>query len=87
MGNKPLGFLKDADGDNSSKRLWGSVSMMLGLAMKLSYSIVVLTSLIPVAELTIRLPIALGAADGILMVGAALLGLGVIEGFQLKKDV
>ena len=87
MSNKPIGFLKDADGDNSSKRLWGSISMVLGLAMKLSFSIIALTPLIPVAEVTTRLPMALGAADGVLMAGAALLGLGVVEGFQPKKDV
>lgn len=87
MSNKPIGFLKDADGDNSSKRLWGSISMVLGLAMKLSFSIIALTPLIPVDEIAIRLPMALGAADGVLMAGAALLGLGIVEGFQPKKDV
>jgi len=61
--------------------------MVLGLAMKLSFSIIVLTPLIPVAEVAVRLPMALGAADGVLMAGAALLGLGVVEGFQPKKDV
>lgn len=85
--SESLGFLKDADGDNSSKRLWGSISMVLGLAMKLSFSIIALTPLIPVEEIAVRLPMALGAADGVLMAGAALLGLGVVEGFQPKKDV
>jgi len=87
MSDKPIGFLKDAQGDNSSKRLWGSISMVLGLAMKLSFSIVALTALIPVAEVAVRLSMALGAADGVLMAGATLLGLGVVEGFQPKKDV
>lgn len=87
MFDKPIGFLKDADGDNSSKRLWGSISMVLGLTMKLSFSIIALTPLIPVSEVAVRLPMALGAADGVLMAGAALLGLGVVEGFQPKKDV
>ena len=86
MENKSLGFLKDADGDNSSKRLWGSVSMALGLVMKLSFSVLALTSLIPIAEVAVRLPMALGAADGVLMAGSALLGLGVVEGFQPKKE-
>lgn len=87
MSDKPIGFLKDAQGDNSSKRLWGSISMVLGLAMKLSFSIIALTPLIPVAELAGRLSMALGAADGVLMAGAALLGIGVVEGFQPKKEV
>jgi hypothetical protein len=82
--SEPIGFLKDANGDNSSKRLWGSISMVLGLAMKVSISIIALTSLIPVAEVATRLPMALGAADGVLMAGAALLGIGVVEGFQPK---
>lgn len=83
---EPIGFLKDADGDNSSKRLWGSISMALGLVMKASFAVVALTSLIPIAEVTTRLPMALGAADGVLMAGAALLGIGVVEGFQPKKE-
>jgi hypothetical protein len=82
--SEPTGFLKDADGNNSSKRLWGSISMVLGLAMKLCFSILALTSLIPVVEVATRLPLALGAADGVLMAGAALLGLGLVEGFQPK---
>jgi hypothetical protein len=82
--SEPIGFLKDADGNNSSKRLWGSISMVLGLAMKVSISIIALTSLIPVAEVATRLPMALGAADGILLAGTALLGIGVVEGFQPK---
>lgn len=81
---EPIGFLKDANGDNSSKRLWGSISMALGLAMKVSIAIIALTSLIPVAEVAVRLPIALGAADGVLVAGAGLLGLGLVEGFQPK---
>jgi hypothetical protein len=78
------GFLKDSKGDNSSKRLWGSISMALGLAMKVSFAIVAITSLIPAVEVATRLPLALGAADGMLMAGAALLGMGVVEGFQPK---
>jgi len=81
---EPIGFLKDANGDNSSKRLWGSISMALGLVMKVSISIIALTSWIPVEEVAVRLPMALGAADGVLMAGAALLGIGVVEGFQPK---
>jgi len=84
MGNKPLGFLKDADGDNSSKRLWGSISMSMGLLMKLVFSIISITPLIPVEEVFTRIPIALGAADGLLVAGTTLLGLGVVEGFQKK---
>jgi len=81
---EPIGFLKDANGDNSSKRLWGSISMALGLVMKVSISIIALTSWIPVEEVAVRLPMALGAADGVLMAGAGLLGLGLVEGFQPK---
>ena len=80
----PVGFLKDANGDSSSKRLWGSIAMVLGLAMKALFASMALTSLIPIAEVAIRLPIALGGADGVLMAGAALLGIGVIEEFQTK---
>jgi hypothetical protein len=78
------GFLQDASGNNSSKRLWGSISMALGLVMKASFAIIALTSLIPAVEVATRLPLALGAADGMLMAGAALLGMGVVEGFQPK---
>ena len=81
---EPQGFLQDANGNNSSKRLWGSISMALGLAMKALFSIIALTSLIPVAEVAVRFSMALGAADGILMAGTALLGMGVVEGFQPK---
>jgi len=83
--SEPIGFFKDANGDNSSKRLWGSISMMLGLAMKLAFALLALTSLIPVAEAATRLSLALGAADGVLTAGAALLGLGLVEGFQPKS--
>jgi len=82
--SEPIGFLQDANGDNSSKRLWGSISMALGLAMKLTLTIIALTALVPINEVTVRLPMALGAADGVLMAGATLLGLGVVEGFQPK---
>jgi len=85
--SKPLGFLKDANGDNSSKRLWGSLSMVLGLLMKVVYSIVAVTPLIKLEEVAIRIPIALGAADGILMAGSVLLGLGLVEGFQKKETL
>jgi hypothetical protein len=85
--SEPIGFLKDANGDNSSKRLWGSISMVLGLAMKLCLSILALTSWIPVAEVALRLSVALGAADGVLMAGTALLGIGVVEGFQPKPAI
>jgi hypothetical protein len=58
--------------------------MIIGSSMKVGFSIIALTPLIPVTELSIRLPLVLGAADGILMAGAALLGIGVVEGFQPK---
>ncbi len=78
----PLGFLQDANGDKSSKRLWGSIALILGLLMKVVFAIVAVSSLIPIGEVAIRIPIALGAADGILLAGSALLGLGLVEGFQ-----
>ena len=81
--NKALGFLKDANGNNSSKRLWGSLSMVLGLTMKVSFAVFALTPWINVADVAVRIPVALGAADGILMAGAALLGFGVLEGFKI----
>jgi len=84
--DKPKGFLKDAHGDNSSKRLWGSLSMVLGLVMKVSFAVFALTPWINVTDVTVRIPVALGAADGILMAGAALLGFGVLEGLKIGKQ-
>lgn len=84
--NASLGFLKDSNGNNSSKRLWGSLSMVLGLAMKVSFAVFALTPWISAADVAIRVPVALGAADGILMAGAALLGFGVLEGFKIGKQ-
>jgi hypothetical protein len=82
----PKGFLQDSNGDNSSKRLWGSLSMVLGLAMKVSFAIFALTPWIAIADVAVRIPVALGAADGILMAGAALLGFGVLEGLKIGKQ-
>jgi len=84
--NKTLGFLKDSDGNNSSKRLWGSISMVLGLVMKVSFAVFALTPWINVADVAVRIPVALGAADGILVAGAALLGFGVLEGLKIGKQ-
>ena len=84
--NKPLGFLQDSNGDKSSKRLWGSLSMILGLTMKVSFAVFALTPWINVADVAVRIPVALGAADGILMAGAALLGFGVLEGLKIGKQ-
>ena len=84
--NGAKGFLQDSNGNNSSKRLWGSLSMVLGLAMKVSFAILALTPWIDVADVAVRVPLALGAADGILMAGAALLGFGVLEGLKIGKQ-
>jgi hypothetical protein len=85
-GNRALGFLQDSNGNSSSKRLWGSLSMVLGLVMKVGFAVFAITPWIDIADVSIRIPLALGAADGILIAGSALLGFGVLEGLKIGKQ-
>jgi hypothetical protein len=83
---KPIGMLRDGDNDVSSKRVWGSIAMATGMALKAVFSVVALLQWIPLAELQARVNVAVGAADGILWAGAALLGVTVAERFAPKRE-
>lgn len=72
--DKPKGFLKDSDGDNSSKRLWGSIFLIAGGALLMAIGIV--SIFLKVTDPST----ALSAGNAIIIVGASLLGIGVLEG-------
>jgi len=73
-------YLQDSNGDKSSKRLFGSILLGIGIVMcavLFSFSIVK-----PIGDPTTAKDI----IQMVLTAGAGLLGLGVVEWFGKKKD-
>jgi hypothetical protein len=83
---KPIGVFRDGDNDVSSKRVFGSIALMTGLAMKVAFSIIALLPWIPVDELSARVSVALSGADGVIWAGSAILGVTVAEMFAKKEE-
>lgn len=74
----PIGFLEDSNGDRSSKRLWGSILLSIGVlfAMVLFSASLFITIADPLTAIKI--------IEWLFMCGGGLLGIGVLEG--LKKS-
>lgn len=72
------GFLKDSDGDNSSKRLWGSILIALGGALLVAIGVSAIFTRVADPQT------ALSAGTTLITVGAGLIIGGVLEGLGKK---
>lgn len=75
-GNK---YLQDNQGNNSSKRLWGSI--ILGLGVFLGLNLFYFSLFVTVKDSSV----ALRVVEAFLAAGSALLGFGVFEHMRNKK--
>lgn len=73
-------FLEDQSGNKSSKRLWGSVMLGLGLCFSI---VLFFYSLYQIAADSST---ALNIIEALILSGTSLLGIGVIEFFKKKDD-
>lgn len=71
-------------GGLSSKRVFGSLLLLNGLAMKW-YLLYKVTAMITSSEVMINLGNVDSISSGIIYAGCALIGAGVIEGFAKKE--
>jgi hypothetical protein len=71
--------LQDSFGNKSSKRLWGTISLSIGVAMKIALFVCSLFIVVkdPATAST--------ASDTLMYTGGALLGIGVVEHFAKGK--
>jgi hypothetical protein len=76
--NKPFGFLDDDFGNHSSKRLWGSITLGIGLILAITLFIV--SIFFHIVDNTTCIKV----LEFLFTSGTALLGIGVIEGFTHK---
>jgi len=72
------GFLKDADGDNSSKRLWGSILLAAGGGLLVAIGVSAIFTKVADPQT------ALSAGSTLITAGAALIIGGVLEGIGNK---
>jgi hypothetical protein len=71
-------FLQDNNGDNSSKRLWGSILLGVGIILKVTLFFLAI-------KFTVKNPdLASNVIEGFFYIGGSLLGLGVFEGVVKK---
>lgn len=72
-------FLQDQSGNKSSKRIWGSIMLSLGLSF---CTILFFYSLYKIAA---DYKTALNIIEALIFSGTGLLGVGVVEFFKKKK--
>jgi hypothetical protein len=78
MSEDKKGFLQDAEGDLSSKRLFGAVLILAGGLLLLTTGIMAIFAGVQDSAS------ALGAGQAMILAGAGLLGIGVLEGVGKK---
>lgn len=74
-------FLHDQNGHKSSKRLWGSLLLFNGIALKNGEWLLLLFKKIPNIEVMQQ------SSDALIYMGSALLGISVIEFLKPKNNV